>query len=89
MEEEERLRSLMFLVTYILLKRRRDISNADVQRRNEIQRRIRHRQYFFQRQRRMLMVSPITLLFAVTLAYIPVDVTSKTRTAMSILKLSN
>lgn len=56
MEEEERLRSLMFLVTYILLKRRRDISNADVQRRNEIQRRIRHRQYFFQRQRRMLMM---------------------------------
>lgn len=58
MEEEEQLRSLMFLVTYMLLKRMRDINDANIQRRNEIQRRIRHRQYFFQRQRRMLMVSP-------------------------------
>ncbi|XP_071772065.2 uncharacterized protein LOC139924806 [Centroberyx gerrardi] len=56
MEEEDKLRSLMFLMTYMLLKRRRDINNANVQRRNEIQRRIRHRQYFFQRQRRMLMM---------------------------------
>uniref|UniRef100_A0A4W6E1E7 DDE Tnp4 domain-containing protein n=1 Tax=Lates calcarifer TaxID=8187 RepID=A0A4W6E1E7_LATCA len=56
MEEEEQLRSFMFLLTYMLLKRRRDINNANIQRRNEIQRRIRHRQYFFQRQRRMLMM---------------------------------
>lgn len=58
MEEDEQLRSFMFLMTYLLLKRWRDINNANVQRRNEIQRRIRHRQYFFQRQRRMLLVSP-------------------------------
>ena len=58
MEDEEQLRSFMFLMTYLLLKRRRDVSSADAQRRSEIQRRIRHRQYFFQRQRRMLMVSP-------------------------------
>ncbi|XP_042337149.1 drebrin-like protein A [Plectropomus leopardus] len=57
MEEEEQLRSFMFLMTYMLLKRRRDINNANIQRRNEIQRRIRHRQHFFQRQRRMLMGS--------------------------------
>ncbi|XP_029937606.1 protein ANTAGONIST OF LIKE HETEROCHROMATIN PROTEIN 1 [Myripristis murdjan] len=56
MEEEDTLRSLMFLMTYLLMKRRRDINNANIQRRNEIQRRIRHRQYFFQRQRRMLMM---------------------------------
>lgn len=56
MEENEQLRSFMFLMTYLLLKRWRDTSNANVQRRNEIQRRIRHRQYFFQRQRRMLLV---------------------------------
>lgn len=47
----------MFLMTYLLLKRRRDISYVDMGRRREIQRRIRHRHYFFQRQRRMLMVS--------------------------------
>lgn len=57
MEEDEQLRSFMLLMTYLLLKRRRDINNANIQRRNEIQRRIRHRYYFFQRQRRMLMVS--------------------------------
>ncbi|KAG7510582.1 hypothetical protein JOB18_025744 [Solea senegalensis] len=56
MVEEEELRSFMFLMTYMLLKRRRDINNANVQRRNEIQRRVRHRQYFLQRQRRMLMM---------------------------------
>lgn len=60
MVEEEELRSFTFLMTYLLLKRRRDVNNANVQRRNEIQRRIRHRQYFFQRQRRTLMVSPLT-----------------------------
>ncbi|XP_061599935.1 uncharacterized protein LOC133462621 [Cololabis saira] len=56
MDEQDQLRSLMFLMTYVLLKRRRDVVDANVQRRNEIQRRIRHRQYFFQRQRRMLMM---------------------------------
>ncbi|CAB1327846.1 unnamed protein product [Coregonus sp. 'balchen'] len=56
MADEDKLRPLMFLMTYLLMKRRRDIHNADTQRRNEVQRRIRHRQYFFQRQRRMLMV---------------------------------
>ncbi|XP_035022999.1 protein ANTAGONIST OF LIKE HETEROCHROMATIN PROTEIN 1 [Hippoglossus stenolepis] len=56
MAEEEQLLSLMFLLTYVLQKRRRDINDADVQRRSEIQRRIRHRQYFFQRQRRMLLM---------------------------------
>ncbi|XP_037341553.1 uncharacterized protein LOC119227158 [Pungitius pungitius] len=56
MEEEEQLRPFMFLMTYMLLKRRRDLNYANSQRRNEIQRRIRHRQYFFQRQRRMLMM---------------------------------
>ncbi|XP_028995729.2 uncharacterized protein LOC114848960 [Betta splendens] len=47
---------VLFLMTYMLLKRRRDINNANMQRRNEIQTRIRHRQYFFQRQRRMLLM---------------------------------
>ncbi|KAG5847203.1 hypothetical protein ANANG_G00123530 [Anguilla anguilla] len=56
MAGEEALKPLMFLLMYTLMKRRKDINNADVQRRNEIQRRIRHRQYFFQRQRRMLMM---------------------------------
>ncbi|KAK5857653.1 hypothetical protein PBY51_010881 [Eleginops maclovinus] len=56
MEEEEQLRPFMFLMTYMLLKRRRDLNNANTQRRSEIQRRIRHRQYFLQRQRRMLMM---------------------------------
>ncbi|XP_041729143.1 uncharacterized protein LOC121560179 isoform X3 [Coregonus clupeaformis] len=56
MADEDKLRPLMFLMTYLLMKRRRDINNADTQRRNEVQRLIRHRQYFFQRQRRMLMM---------------------------------
>ncbi|XP_066552472.1 uncharacterized protein LOC136718596 [Amia ocellicauda] len=56
MAGEEALKPLMFLLLYMLMKRRTDINNANVQRRNEIQRRIRHRQYFFQRQRRMLMM---------------------------------
>ncbi|XP_077476254.1 uncharacterized protein LOC144089370 [Stigmatopora argus] len=55
-EDDERLRPFVFLMTYMLLKRRRDVNNADVQRRNEIQRRLRQRQYFFQRQRRMMMM---------------------------------
>ncbi|KAF0044090.1 hypothetical protein F2P81_003248 [Scophthalmus maximus] len=56
MADEQQLRAFMFLMTYMLQKRRRDRNNADVQRRDEIQRRVRHRQYFFQRQRRMLMM---------------------------------
>uniref|UniRef100_A0A665V5H6 Uncharacterized protein n=1 Tax=Echeneis naucrates TaxID=173247 RepID=A0A665V5H6_ECHNA len=56
MEEGEQLRSFMLLISYMLLKRRRDINDANSQRRNEAQRRISHRQYFFQRQRRMLMM---------------------------------
>ncbi|KAJ8003739.1 hypothetical protein DPEC_G00151480 [Dallia pectoralis] len=56
MAGEDTLRPLMFLITYMLMKRRRDINNADTQRRNEVQRRIRHRQYFLQRQRRMLLM---------------------------------
>ncbi|XP_006639987.2 uncharacterized protein [Lepisosteus oculatus] len=56
MAGEEALQPLMFLLLYMLMKRRADINNASVQRRNEIQRRVRHRQYFFQRQRRMLMM---------------------------------
>uniref|UniRef100_A0A8C7GI65 DDE Tnp4 domain-containing protein n=1 Tax=Oncorhynchus kisutch TaxID=8019 RepID=A0A8C7GI65_ONCKI len=56
MADEDKLQPLMFLMTYMLMKRRRDINNADTQRLNEVKRRIRHRQYFFQRQRRMLMM---------------------------------
>ncbi|XP_010884671.2 protein ANTAGONIST OF LIKE HETEROCHROMATIN PROTEIN 1 [Esox lucius] len=56
MADDDTLGPLMFLMTYMLMKRRRDINNADTQRRNEVQRRIRHRQYFFQRQRRMLLM---------------------------------
>ncbi|XP_076837450.1 uncharacterized protein LOC143482801 [Brachyhypopomus gauderio] len=52
----EKLRSLMFTLTYMLMKRRRDLNDADVQRRHEVRRRSRHRQYFLQRQRRMLMM---------------------------------
>lgn len=48
---------MMFLLTYALLKRRRDRTSADSQRRSEVQRRIRQRQYFLQRQRRMLMMT--------------------------------
>ncbi|KAM8913571.1 uncharacterized protein AB9W97_002267 [Spinachia spinachia] len=56
MEGDELVRPFMFLMTYMLLKRRGDLNYANMQRRNEVQRRIRHRQYFFQRQRRMLMM---------------------------------
>ncbi|XP_056446445.1 uncharacterized protein LOC130382618 [Gadus chalcogrammus] len=56
MNEDNQLRSLMFTMTYMLMKRRRDVNNINIQRRNEIQRRVRHRQYFLQRQKRMLMM---------------------------------
>lgn len=56
MANEEALKSLMFTLSYMLMKRRRDINSAETQRRREVQRRVRHRQYFLQRQRRMLMV---------------------------------
>ncbi|KAK7904759.1 hypothetical protein WMY93_017366 [Mugilogobius chulae] len=56
MEQEDQLRSSLFLLTYALLKRRRDVSSAESQRRTEVQRRVRQRQYFLQRQRRMLMM---------------------------------
>ncbi|KAJ3613254.1 hypothetical protein NHX12_019504 [Muraenolepis orangiensis] len=59
MNEDDRVRTLMFTMTYMLMKRRRDVTNMDVQRRNEIQRRIRHRQYFLQRQKRMLMMMTV------------------------------
>ncbi|XP_041729142.1 protein ANTAGONIST OF LIKE HETEROCHROMATIN PROTEIN 1 isoform X2 [Coregonus clupeaformis] len=36
MADEDKLRPLMFLMTYLLMKRRRDINNADTQRRNEM-----------------------------------------------------
>ncbi|XP_074548365.1 uncharacterized protein LOC141806643 [Halichoeres trimaculatus] len=55
-EDEGPLRPFMFLMTYLLMKRRREINDANILRRNEVQRRIRHRQYFFQRQRRMIMM---------------------------------
>ncbi|XP_017351072.1 uncharacterized protein LOC108280525 [Ictalurus punctatus] len=56
MANEEALKSLMFTLSYMLMKRRRDINSAETQRRREVQRRVRHRQYFLQRQRRMLMM---------------------------------
>ncbi|XP_036410905.1 protein ANTAGONIST OF LIKE HETEROCHROMATIN PROTEIN 1-like [Megalops cyprinoides] len=56
MAGEDAVQPLMFLLMYMLLKRRKDLNTADAQRRSEIQRRVRHRQYFFQRQRRMLMM---------------------------------
>lgn len=56
MDSEEQLRSAMFLLTYVLLKRRRDMSSVHSQRRSEVQRRIRQRHHFLQRQRRMLMM---------------------------------
>lgn len=60
MANEETLKSLMFTLSYMLMKRRRDINSAETQRRREVQRRVRHRQYFLQRQRRMLMVILMT-----------------------------
>ncbi|KAK1152564.1 protein ANTAGONIST OF LIKE HETEROCHROMATIN PROTEIN 1-like [Acipenser oxyrinchus oxyrinchus] len=56
MAGDEALQPAMFMLLYMLMKRRSDINNANVERRNEIQRRVRHRQYFFQRQRRILMM---------------------------------
>ncbi|XP_028293795.1 putative nuclease HARBI1 [Gouania willdenowi] len=56
MEEDEQLRPVMFLLTYLLLKRRRDLNDANAQRRSEAQRRVRLRQHFIQRQRRILMM---------------------------------
>lgn len=60
MANEEALKSVMFTLSYMLMKRRRDMNNAETQRRREVQRRVRHRQYFLQRQRRMLMVTSFT-----------------------------
>lgn len=57
MANDETLRSLMFTLSYVLLKRRRDVTSADAQRRREVQRRVAHRQYFHQRHKRMIMVS--------------------------------
>lgn len=56
MANDETLRSLMFTLSYVLMKRRRDVTSADAQRRREVQRRVAHRQYFHQRHKRMIMV---------------------------------
>ena len=58
MENDEKMRSLMFTLTYMLMKRRRDLTSAETRRRNEAQQRVRQRQYFLQRQKRTLMVIP-------------------------------
>ncbi|KAL7851055.1 hypothetical protein AOLI_G00214110 [Acnodon oligacanthus] len=56
MDCDEKTRSLMFTLTYTLMKRRRDLTSAETRRRSEAQQRIRQRQYFLQRQKRMLMM---------------------------------
>ena len=56
MDYDDKTRTLMFTLTYMIMKRRRDLTNAETRRRNEAQQRIRQRQYFLQRQKRMLMV---------------------------------
>ncbi|KAF4117943.1 uncharacterized protein LOC131554056 [Onychostoma macrolepis] len=56
MADDETLRSLMFTLSYVLMKRRRDVTSADAQRRREVQRRVAHRQYFQQRHKRMIMM---------------------------------
>lgn len=66
MASEEALKSVLVTLSYMLMKRRRDINNAETQRRREVRRRVRHRQYFLQRQRRMLMVIGIKPLLFIT-----------------------
>lgn len=56
MAGDEAPRPLIVLLMYLLMKRRKDINDAEAKRRNEVRRRIAHRQHFLQRQRRMLMV---------------------------------
>ncbi|XP_028834153.1 protein ANTAGONIST OF LIKE HETEROCHROMATIN PROTEIN 1 [Denticeps clupeoides] len=56
MSDGEAQRPLTFMLTYLLMKRRRDLNGAEARRRTEVRRRVRHRQYFLQRQRRTLMM---------------------------------
>lgn len=56
MEENSVQNPLLFMITYLLMKRRRDLNSMDVERRNEIQRRLRLRQHFLQRQKRTVMM---------------------------------
>ncbi|XP_021324076.1 uncharacterized protein [Danio rerio] len=56
MASDDTLRSLMFTLSYVLMKRRRDVTSADATRRREVQRRVAHRQYFHQRHKRMIMM---------------------------------
>lgn len=57
MADDEALRALMLALSYVLMKRRRDVTSANAQRRHEVQRRVARRQYFHQRHKRMIMVS--------------------------------
>ncbi|TRZ00669.1 hypothetical protein DNTS_012304 [Danionella cerebrum] len=56
MAEDATRRTLMFALSYVLLKRRRDVNNANALRSREIQRRVAHRQHFRQRHQRMMMM---------------------------------
>ncbi|XP_048844705.1 uncharacterized protein LOC125716453 [Brienomyrus brachyistius] len=56
MAGDEAPRPLVLLLMYLLMKRRKDMNDAEAKRRKEVRRRIAHRQHFLQRQRRMLMV---------------------------------
>lgn len=56
MDGNDAQKSLLFTLTYLLMKRRRDLNSADAERRYEIQRRLRLRQYSLQRQKRSLMM---------------------------------
>jgi len=56
MADDEALRALMLALSYVLMKRRRDVTSANAQRRHEVQRRVARRQYFHQRHKRMIMV---------------------------------
>ncbi|XP_077052889.1 uncharacterized protein LOC143748483 [Siphateles boraxobius] len=56
MADDEALRALMLALSYVLMKRRRDVTSANAQRRHEVQRRVARRQYFHQRHKRMIMM---------------------------------
>ncbi|XP_005999530.1 uncharacterized protein LOC102349566 [Latimeria chalumnae] len=56
MAEEGALQPLMFLLLYMMRKRRSDLNNANTERMNESHRRIRLRQYFMQKQKRLMMM---------------------------------
>ncbi|XP_067871924.1 uncharacterized protein [Heterodontus francisci] len=53
---EETVLPMMFLFLFLLMKRRAEFESVSIERRNDVQRRLRMRQYFQQRQRKMILM---------------------------------